>query len=542
MQSRDNMSRSSQVHSSWMHFSAMLSSHRAIVLALCLFNGWVFAMSWSGVFNDAAQGSAHKLSAVSAFLEASGHSFWIVSLVVCTATLGILFCVRSLHSRVRSSFVVTATVLLSLSALFMGIAQFNQSICLVLSVVASVFSGVGTGILTVYLGMLLMRYDSSIVLQFMAFSLIGSAFITLAVSLLPSFMGIAAMIIIPLGCMAAFFHVDDSNKESVFEAVRTDASDGENSHTSPTFYRLHLGEKVERLQPESEELPSGSVKKKHVASFVLFMGIVLILGLSAGLLRDLTSIDTFPRQSTWVFVIATLCASAMLLLSKVPGDGESFRVFYRVIVLIALAFILLALVAPQMGRPALWVFALHTVGFVYFYGLLWVFLVIYMNQYADSARVFIGGFLANQLGQILGVVVVSLLQTEFGFQASISPIANAMIYLLFFATIILLAKLSTTPSETPAKPKETMNSETAMKRACALAAERYNLTPREAEILDYLVKGYNRGYIAESLVVSPETVKTHTQHVYTKLNAHSRLEVFNAVARCLDEEQEKLAK
>lgn len=537
MQSHNKISWNSQVRSSWTHFSAMLSNHKAIVLALGLFNGWVFAMSWSGVFNGVALNSANEPFAVSAFLEASGHSFWIVSLIVCTATLGVLFCARPLHSHVRSSVVVVAAVLLSLSALLMGIAQFNASVCFYLSMVASVFSGIGTGILTAYLGMLLMRYDARIVLQFMTCSLVGSAFITLAVSLLPSLVGIGCMVAIPLGCIAAFLRAD-GDVTNAFNSSR----EAESSVDIPRFYMPKLNENPDETPCESTQSVPGAARKKRVTSFAVFMGIVFILGLSAGLLRDLTSIDTFPKQSTWVFAIATLCASAMLLLSKVPGDGESFGVFYRVIVLIALAFILLALVAPQMGRPALWVFALHTVGFVYFYGLLWVFLVIYMNQYADSARVFIGGFLANQLGQILGVVVVSLLQTEFGFQASISPIANAMIYLLFFATIILLAKLSTTPSETPAKPKETMNSETAMKRACALAAERYNLTPREAEILDYLVKGYNRGYIAESLVVSPETVKTHTQHVYTKLNAHSRLEVFNAVARCLDEEQEKLAK
>ncbi|MFR1640636.1 MAG: response regulator transcription factor [Eggerthellaceae bacterium] len=106
-----------------------------------------------------------------------------------------------------------------------------------------------------------------------------------------------------------------------------------------------------------------------------------------------------------------------------------------------------------------------------------------------------------------------------------------MIYLLLFATIALMARLSSA-----SKPRETMTSEESMARACAIASKRHGLTPRESEILRYLVKGYDRGFVAQSLSVSSETVKSHTRHIYEKLGAHTRLELFNAVARCLDEE------
>lgn len=142
--------------------------------------------------------------------------------------------------------------------------------------------------------------------------------------------------------------------------------------------------------------------------------------------------------------------------------------------------------------------------------------------------------MANQAGQIAGVFAGGWLQMAIGARSIVSPASNAMIYLLLFATIVLLARLSSA-----AEPRESMSNEAAMGRACKKAADRYGLTPRESEILVYLVKGYNRTFIAQSLCVSTETIKTHTQHIYTKLDAHTRLEVFNAVAHCLDAESER---
>jgi DNA-binding NarL/FixJ family response regulator len=50
------------------------------------------------------------------------------------------------------------------------------------------------------------------------------------------------------------------------------------------------------------------------------------------------------------------------------------------------------------------------------------------------------------------------------------------------------------------------------------------LTPRELEVLGLLAEGANSGEIAETLVVSPNTVRTHVQSILAKLQVHSRLE------------------
>jgi LuxR family maltose regulon positive regulatory protein len=50
------------------------------------------------------------------------------------------------------------------------------------------------------------------------------------------------------------------------------------------------------------------------------------------------------------------------------------------------------------------------------------------------------------------------------------------------------------------------------------------LTPREQEILKLMAAGLTNREIAETLVISPETVKKHAGAIYGKLGAHSRTE------------------
>lgn len=61
-------------------------------------------------------------------------------------------------------------------------------------------------------------------------------------------------------------------------------------------------------------------------------------------------------------------------------------------------------------------------------------------------------------------------------------------------------------------------------------ANEYNLTPREKEVLEYLVKGYSYKMIAESCLISPNTVRVHIKNIYNKLHVNCGRE---AVAKAL---------
>lgn len=60
-----------------------------------------------------------------------------------------------------------------------------------------------------------------------------------------------------------------------------------------------------------------------------------------------------------------------------------------------------------------------------------------------------------------------------------------------------------------------------------MLARDYDLTAREQEIATMLARGRNGTYIQERLVISRNTVKTHTRHIYAKLGTHSQQELID---------------
>lgn len=64
---------------------------------------------------------------------------------------------------------------------------------------------------------------------------------------------------------------------------------------------------------------------------------------------------------------------------------------------------------------------------------------------------------------------------------------------------------------------------------CAALADRFGLSPREAEILVYLARGFSPTYIAKDLVLSVSTVRTHVRNIYRKLGIGKREELIHLV-------------
>jgi len=65
--------------------------------------------------------------------------------------------------------------------------------------------------------------------------------------------------------------------------------------------------------------------------------------------------------------------------------------------------------------------------------------------------------------------------------------------------------------------------------SCLVLTQEYRLTQRESEILRYIALGRSGKYIAEELIISHNTARTHIKHVYEKLNIHSKQELIDLV-------------
>jgi len=64
---------------------------------------------------------------------------------------------------------------------------------------------------------------------------------------------------------------------------------------------------------------------------------------------------------------------------------------------------------------------------------------------------------------------------------------------------------------------------------CEKTAERFGLSPRETEILGYPGRGHGIVFVANTLVISESTVRTHVKNIYKKLGVNSREELLQLV-------------
>ena len=65
--------------------------------------------------------------------------------------------------------------------------------------------------------------------------------------------------------------------------------------------------------------------------------------------------------------------------------------------------------------------------------------------------------------------------------------------------------------------------------ACEHVAASYALSPREAEILQFLARGHGAKYIADRLCISADTVRTHCKRIYEKTGVHAKDELVELV-------------
>lgn len=63
----------------------------------------------------------------------------------------------------------------------------------------------------------------------------------------------------------------------------------------------------------------------------------------------------------------------------------------------------------------------------------------------------------------------------------------------------------------------------------AKAAEAAELSKREIDVFDFIARGYNSTYIANSLFISPNTARTHIRNIYRKLGVTSREELLESL-------------
>lgn len=69
-----------------------------------------------------------------------------------------------------------------------------------------------------------------------------------------------------------------------------------------------------------------------------------------------------------------------------------------------------------------------------------------------------------------------------------------------------------------------------LSKQCLVARARFGLSTREAEVMELIARNMTVAAIAKELFVSENTVRTHSKHIYTKMDVHSKQELSQRLA------------
>lgn len=126
------------------------------------------------------------------------------------------------------------------------------------------------------------------------------------------------------------------------------------------------------------------------------------------------------------------------------------------------------------------------------------------------------------LGSSLGSVVAA--------QANASFLVALLSYALTVSAIITLNDRNFIEGrlfrDLDAAVPDQVNFESIDEKCAEIGAE-HKLTKREVEVMKLLCKGRSKSYIAETLFISENTVRSHARHIYQKLNVHSKQEMMD---------------
>jgi DNA-binding CsgD family transcriptional regulator len=139
--------------------------------------------------------------------------------------------------------------------------------------------------------------------------------------------------------------------------------------------------------------------------------------------------------------------------------------------------------------------------------------------------------LANVVGMASGDAFVNTFPAAISLVVSLIIVAMILLSAALFNDRVVAKAFGTTPLDADGHPTQAaMSYYEQIIWECEKTARRYELTKREEEVLELLIQGTPLADIAEKLYISHGTAKTHVNHIYKKLDVHSREEARKIVS------------
>ncbi len=264
--------------------------------------------------------------------------------------------------------------------------------------------------------------------------------------------------------------------------------------------------------------------------------ICFVMGMSSGFVGTSYELlpDSFYQVSCLFVVLGTFMAAALAYLSHFRLNMGAWSLTFKVALpLMAVSYLLLPFPAYGFVGPGI-----HALGYQYFFVLLWPLLGSPRLRHSLPALATIGGGLGTvQAGQAVGSALWICAFADGGTCASpmALTLASGMAMLLALLVVVMFERPALAWAEIRPGEQVNVGNSPNYEQLMRLVGARYDLSPREIEVLALIGRGHTRQDVADTLGISLQTAKTHVARIYHKLDVHSQQEMLDVLEACREE-------
>ena len=302
---------------------------------------------------------------------------------------------------------------------------------------------------------------------------------------------------------------------------------------------------ADQARPDTDRTESKPSHSRRI--YLILIAAVCLIGLTTGSLNQIRSIN-----AGYCFAFSCITSVLILLITGwliVQDNPKAFLPLFVAPLVVFLIFALPLIRFTPNDAPGI----VYAIGSVTRELMLMFEAVLFALLFDLScAKTFMIGRVVMALSDLCGALCAAAIMEHLGNQAGAQFAGGALlvgseviIAGLLMMYLLLRRKSLATPSlntraagvdmptqEAVAQQEDTADTSQSDESAVSqgelvanLTAERFGLSPREADVLRLLVAGESTTQIQDTLCIAPGTFNYHMRNIYSKLGVHSRQEL-----------------
>lgn len=291
--------------------------------------------------------------------------------------------------------------------------------------------------------------------------------------------------------------------------------------------RLTRHASSERLEPEkpTDMLP---LVKENASTLLCIAALNYVLTSSRMSLADAGT------EAINIICALAICLSAALLFffSFVKNRRVEMQLLYQVAFpFIALAFLLL----PFMGNvlKGLYMLLATTLGTMGTTVL--IYIALQAKERCGMPAVTVYGLFSGFVHIVLFLGLISGFDAAGADGSSIVRYSVSALVLVYLFLLIFILSYKRSRASKKDAAVIFLGSEHDFSAACSRVSTKFDLTRREAEIMESMAKGDSASSMATAFGISESTVRTHMKNLYKKLGVHTKAELVSLISASLSE-------